>query len=132
MKRSPLFFLVAFILVASLRTAVGAETNHYFGKWEQEVAAFEASDRTNPPPKHGILFTGSSTIRRWTTLAQDFPSQPVINRGVGGSEVVDITHFADRIVFPYEPKMIFFRSGGNDIHAGNSAEQTFADFKEFV
>src|SRR5262249_22085184 len=99
---------------------------------EQEIAAFESSDRTNPPPKHGFLFTGSSTIRRWSTLAEDFPNQPVINRGVGGSEIVDITHFARRIVFPYEPKIIFFRCGGNDIHAGNSPADVFADYKEFV
>src|SRR6185437_15840743 len=33
---------------------------------------------------------------------------------------------------PYEPKMIFFRCGGNDIAAGKSQEQVFADFKEFV
>ena len=133
MKRTPFFALVVLTLVAaSLRLSGAAETNHYFGKWEQEIAAFEASDRTNPPPKQGFLFTGSSTIRKWTTLAQDFPGLPVINRGVGGSEIVDITHFADRIVFPYEPKMIFFRCGGNDIHDGKSAEQTFADYKEFV
>src|SRR3954470_6240078 len=132
MKRSPLFALVGFILVTSLRLSIGAETNHNFAKWEKEIAAYEASDKTNSPPKHGFLFTGASTIRKWTTLAQDYPGKPVINRGVGGSEVVDITHFADRIVFPYEPKMIFFRSGGNDIHNGKSAEQTFADYKEFA
>lgn len=124
--------VVFFVLIAALQTAIGAETNHNFAQWEKEIAAYEASDRTNPPPKHGLLFTGSSTIRKWTTLAQDFPNQPVINRGVGGSEVVDITHFADRIVFPYEPSMIFFRSGGNDIANGKSPEQVFADFKEFV
>jgi lysophospholipase L1-like esterase len=132
MKRTPLYALIVFTLIASFRTAVGAETNHNFAKWEQEIKAYEASDLTNPPPKHCLLFTGASTIRKWTTLAQDYPNQPVINRGVGGSEVVDITHFADRIVFPYEPKMIFFRSGGNDIHGGKSVEQTFADYKEFV
>src|SRR4029077_21145342 len=97
---------IAFVfLMASFALSVTAETNHNFAKWESEVAAFETSDRTNPPPKHGLLFTGSSTIRKWTTLAHDYPHQPVINRGVGGSEIVDITHFADRIVFPYEPKM---------------------------
>jgi len=132
MKRTPLFFLTIFVLIASLRLSSAAETNHNFAKWEKEIAAYEASDKTNAPPKHGFLFTGASTIRKWTTLAQDFPKQPVINRGVGGPEVVDITHFADRIVFPYEPKMIFFRSGGNDIHNGKSAQQTFADYKEFV
>ena len=126
------FGAIVVLLLASLWLSVAAETNHNFAKWESEVAAFEASDRTNPPPKHGILFTGSSTIRKWTTLAQDYPNQSVINRGVGGSEIVDITHFADRIVFPYEPKMIFFRCGGNDIADGKSPEQVFADYKEFV
>jgi lysophospholipase L1-like esterase len=46
--------------------------------------------------------------------------------------VQDITHFADRIVFPYAPRMIFFRSGGNDIHYGESVADVFADYKEFV
>jgi lysophospholipase L1-like esterase len=132
MRRKTFGAIAIILLLASLRLAVAAETNHNFAKWEGEVAAFEASDRTNPPPKHGILFTGSSTVRKWTTLTQDFPNQPVINRGVGGSEIVDITHFADRIVFPYEPKMIFFRCGGNDIADRKSPEQVFADFKEFV
>lgn len=131
MKRTPLSVIVL-ILAASLRLSMAAETNHNFARWEKEITAYEASDRTNPPPKHGLLFTGASTIRKWTTLAQDFPGQPVINRGVGGSEVVDITHFADRIVFPYEPKMIFFRSGGNDIHNGKSPEDAFNDYKEFA
>jgi lysophospholipase L1-like esterase len=132
MQLIPRFAFIAFTLVASFRPAIAAETNHNFAQWEKEIKAYEASDRTNPPPKHCLLFTGSSTIRKWTTLAQDFPRQPVVNRGVGGSEVVDITHFADRIVFPYEPKMIFFRCGGNDIANGKSPEQVFADFKEFV
>src|SRR5262245_31385105 len=132
MKRTPWFSLLVFILVVSLRTAVCAETNHNFGKRAEEIANYESSDKTNVPPRHGWLITGASTIERSNTPAQDCPKQTVINRGVGGSEVVDITHFADRIVFPYEPKMIFFRSGGNDIHNGKSVEQVFADYKEFA
>jgi len=132
MRRISLIALLTFTVLSPFRSAVAAEANHNFAQWEKEIKAFEASDRTHPPPKHCLLFTGSSTIRKWTTLAQDFPGQPVVNRGVGGSEVVDITHFADRIVFPYEPKMIFFRCGGNDIAAGKSPERVFADFKEFV
>jgi hypothetical protein len=132
MKRTPSFVLATFILIACLHPAFGAEKKHNFGQWEKEIEAFEASDRTNPPPKHGLLFAGSSTIRKWTTLAQDYPNQPVIRRGVGGCEIVDVTHFADQILFPYEPKMIFFRAGGNDIANGKSPEDVFADYKEFV
>jgi hypothetical protein len=89
-------------------------------------------DRTNPPPKGALLFIGSSTIRLWKTLAQDFPEQRVINRGFGGSEIVDSTYFAERVIFPYKPRMVLLRGGGNDVHAGKSPEQVFADFKEFV
>src|SRR3954454_22468670 len=84
-----------------------------FDRWEKEIAAYEQADKTNPPAKGAIVFTGASTIRRWETLAKDFPDQHVLNRGFGGSQIVDATHFANRIVLHYEPKMILLRSGGN-------------------
>ena len=112
--------------------APAAQGSRNFAQWEKEIAAFEASDRTSPPPKNGILFVGSSTIVRWKTLQQDFPGKPVINRGFGGNQIVDSTHFADRMIFPYEPRLIVLRAGGNDINAGKSPEQVLADFKAFV
>lgn len=103
-----------------------------FSKWEKQISAYEAMDRAHPPRKGGVLFIGSSTIRRWNTLEKDFPDHPVINRGFGGSHIADATHFAERIIFPYEPRMIVLRAGGNDFNAGKSPEQVLADFKEFV
>lgn len=103
-----------------------------FSQWEKDVAAFEAADRTNPPPTDATLFVGSSTIVRWTTLQEDFPDQRVINRGFGGNQIVDSTHFADRMIVPYRPRRIFLRAGGNDLHAGKSPEQVFQDFRDFV
>jgi len=105
---------------------------HDFAKWEKEIAAFEASDSTAPLPKGAILFIGSSVIRLWKTLAADFPDHQTINRGFGGSEIADSTHFAPRIIFPYQPKQIFLRAGGNDIHAGRAPEEVAGDFWEFV
>lgn len=103
-----------------------------FSKWEKQISAYEAMDRAHPPRKGGVLFIGSSTIRRWSTLEKDFPDHPVINRGFGGSHIADATHFAERIIFPYEPRMIVLRAGGNDFNAGKSPEEVLADFKEFV
>ena len=122
---------VAVILLLAAGVAVRAQSAS-FAKWEKDVAAFEAADRTSPPPKNALLFVGSSTIVRWKTLDKDFPNQPIINRGFGGNEIADSTHFADRIIFPYRPKMIFLRAGGNDIHNGKTPEQVFDDFKTFV
>jgi lysophospholipase L1-like esterase len=132
MNRTILLLLTGLLFAAPLRPALGADAGHNFGQWEKEISAFEAKDHTNPPPTNAVLFIGSSTIRLWTTLAKDFPGQRVINRGFGGSEIVDSTHFADRILFPYAPKAIFFRAGGNDIAFGKSPEAVFEDFKEFV
>jgi len=105
---------------------------HDYAKWEKEIAAMEAADRQSPPPKGGVLFIGSSTIRRWTTLAEDFPEHKVVNRGFGGSEIVDSTYYADRLIFPHEPKQIFLRAGVNDIHNGRLPREVAADFAEFV
>jgi hypothetical protein len=124
--------LAVAILFLLSRPATGAETNHNFAKWEKDIAAFEKSDLTNPPPADAVEFIGSSTIARWKTLAQDFAGVPVFNRGFGGSEIVDSTHFAPRVIFPCAPRMIVLRAGGNDLWAGKTPEQVFADFKEFT
>lgn len=124
--------LVFLWLTASLGHLPAAEPQHDFAKWEGEISAYERADATNPPPHDAIEFVGSSTIRLWTTLAQDFPGQPVFGRGFGGSEIQDSTHFAGRIILPYAPKKIFFRAGGNDLANGWSPEQVFGDYQEFT
>src|SRR3954462_2033114 len=118
----------ALILVVTFLAAGQART----APFEKEIEAFEAADKTNPPPKNAILFIGSSSIRMWKDLAKDFPEFQVINRGFGGSEISDSVHYADRIVLPYHPRQIIMYAGGNDIHGGKSPEQVFSDFKAFV
>lgn len=100
--------------------------------WQADMQRFAAADAKAPPPKHGILFIGSSSIRFWESLAQDFPGQPVINRGFGGSEVRDSTWYADRIVVPYAPRLVVFYAGDNDLAAGRSPAQVRDDFLDFV
>jgi len=123
--------LALFALALSLR-AGAAEKADRFAQWEKEISAFEQADKANPPPQDAILFIGSSGIRLWKTLDKDFPEHRVINRGFGGSQIVDSTHFADRIIFPCRPRMIVLRAGSNDLNAGKSPEEVFNDFKAFV
>ena len=109
-----------------------AEVASNFAKWENDIRSFELADKTNPPPRQANLFIGSSSIRLWKTLSQDFPGYKVINRGFGGSEIADSVHFAERIVIPCQPKLIVLYAGGNDINGGKTPEQVFADFRAFV
>ena len=124
--RVPLAALLA-LSVCSLTTAKSPSQ-----RWEGDIRAFEAADKKSPPPQGGILFIGSSGIRMWKTLAQDFPEHQVLNRGFGGSQIADSVYYANRIVFPYKPRLIVLRAGGNDIAAGKTPEQCAADFRVFV
>lgn len=99
---------------------------------EPEIKVFEAADLKKPPAKGTVLFIGSSSIRLWESLAQDFPNTTVINRGFGGSHIEDSIDFADRIVFRYEPRLIILYAGDNDIESGESPALVLEDFKKFV
>lgn len=101
-------------------------------QWEKEIAAFEAADRKRRPRPGGIVFVGSSTIRMWKSLEKDFPGYGVLNRGFGGSQLPDSTHFAPRILAPYQPRQIVLFAGTNDINAKRTARQVAYDFSDFV
>jgi len=131
MKTTFYLSCVALLLLVS-SPAVTLAQKADSSRWEKDIAAYEAQDKTSPPPKGGIVFIGSSTIRRWTSLPQDYPDHKVLNRGFGGSQIADAAHFADRIVIPYAPRAVFLRAGGNDLNAGKTVDQVFSDFQNFV
>lgn len=120
------------LLALTLAAGFAQAKEHDFAKWEKSIATFQASDARALPAKGGIVFVGSSTIVRWKTLAEDFPGLNLINRGFGGNEIEDCTHFAEQTIFPYEPTLVVLRAGGNDIHNGKTPEQVLVDFKAFV
>lgn len=100
-------------------------------RWEQAIAAFEASDRVNPPPRGGIVFLGSSSFRRWD-LDKSFPGKGLINRGFGGSQMADALRYLDRIVLPLKPRTLFLYEGDNDIANGKAPETVEREFREMV
>ncbi|WP_164976170.1 SGNH/GDSL hydrolase family protein [Oleiharenicola lentus] len=99
--------------------------------WLKEIDALTAHDATQPPAKGGVVFVGSSSIRLWKTLAEDFPGVPVINRGFGGSELADSVFYLDRVVLPYQPRRVVVFAGTNDLKNGRTPEAVAADFKAF-
>ena len=102
------------------------------GRWEKAIVAFETLDKKSPPPSGGVLFIGSSSIRKWESLVEDFPDKDVINRGFGGSTIPDSIHFFERIVSPYKPSVIVLYAGDNDIGGGHTAQQVFDNFTVFT
>ena len=101
-------------------------------QWETEIQAFERADRERRAQTGGVVFTGSSSIRLWETLADDFPDARVLNRGFGGSQLEDVLRYADRVVVPYRPRVVFVYGGDNDLASGKSPERVLADYQQLV
>jgi lysophospholipase L1-like esterase len=101
-------------------------------RWEADIADFEARDREAPPDAGAVVFVGSSSVRFWATLGEDFPSIRTLNRGFGGSGMRDLLHFVDRIVVPYQPSHVVVYTGENDIARGASADDVYAAYRAVV
>lgn len=116
-----------FTFILSLFIALNSFSQEYQNKWQNEFDAFENLNR-DTPLQEGILFTGSSSIRLWKDLSTDFSNTKILNRGFGGSEIIDLIENFNQIILKYHPKKIVIYSGDNDIQAGKSAEIVFGDF----
>jgi len=126
MFKSGIHWLLALCALCFLSTALLAQG------FESEISAFEQADLASPPPANPVLFVGSSSIRVWPDLAGDFPDYPVMNRGFGGSQMSDLLYYFDRIVAPYDPALILVYEGDNDMAAGKSVDEVYADYIEFL
>lgn len=101
-------------------------------RFEPVMVQFEEQDRLNPPPKNAILFVGSSSIRVWHDLEEQFSDLPIIERGFGGSHMSDLLRYASRIVIPYEPRLVVVYEGDNDIAAGKPPERVAGQFQKLI
>ena len=98
----------------------------------EEFRAFAAAEGRTPVPRDPVLFYGSSSIRLWETLTEDFPGLPVVNRGFGGSTLADCVQEMDRLVFPLQPRAIVLYAGENDLDQGASAQRIEELFRTFA
>lgn len=120
------FKIAPLLIILFIGFKVSAQSGFPFAN---EIRAFKHQDSISFPPKDGILFIGSSSIRLWTDLEQRFPGKPIIRRGVGGCELWHLVdYYTPYILFPYHPRKIFIYAGENDIAAGKSGEFVYDEF----
>jgi lysophospholipase L1-like esterase len=102
-------------------------------RWRASLDAFARADRERHPDRDGVLFVGSSTIRLWSQLAQDFSQNPVItNRGFGGSTMRDCNALVRELVIQYRPKEVVVYAGDNDLAEGRTPAEVLDSFAGFV
>ena len=132
-------FTIALIAAAFLSSTTGAaalapamqpSTQH---EWDATFAAFAADDAVHPHPPGGVLFVGSSSIRLWSDLEDQFSNLPVvIKRGFGGSQLSDCVKNLSRLVLRYRPRTVLVYAGDNDLAAGIAPSEVLRRFAAFV
>lgn len=99
--------------------------------YEEEVKILEEKNKENVlSPK--TIFYGSSSIRLWETLSEDFKEINAVNLGFGGSTLEACVWYFDRIVGVYNPNRIIIYAGDNDIGDGKKPEEVYIFFKQLV
>jgi len=98
------------------------------GRFDQEVTSLE--NRRIEFSQRPIIFYGSSSIRLWKTLSQDFIGYPVVNCGFGGSRLTDCVRYVSRLVLRLKPAAVVVYAGDNDLAQGDLPDQAFASFRD--
>lgn len=95
--------------------------------WDKEVdpivEKYDAKQRQGE-----IIFYGASNFKLWTELDNDFGGYKVQNHAFGGSTDKLLVEYADKLLYPYNPKIVFFQTGSNDYVSlsGTDAEKVKA------
>lgn len=125
-------FLLSFLLVCNFLFAQETKPAFY-----DDILAFKKQDSINFPPKNAILFVGSSSFTNWTDVQDYFPGYTIINRGFGGSTLMDVIRYSNEIIIPYQPKQIVIYCGENDMAYDDSlypaqVEQRFEELFDII
>ncbi len=79
-----------------------------------------------------LVFYGSSSIRLWETLYDDFAAYKPVNLGFGGSTLAACVWFFDRLLAPYHPTSLIVYAGDNDLGDGRHPEEVLIFFLQLV
>ncbi len=129
MKR---WFSITAIFATALISAGGRVPDPDPTRFAKAIASFDKEDAASPSVADLTLFTGSSSIRMWKSMGDDFPGHNASNRGFGGAHLSDVLHYFDPLVVRCKPKVIVLYCGENDLWSGKPPKQVLEDFKTFA
>ena len=100
--------------------------------YEQEVSALEQRLKAHPPADESVVFYGSSSMRMWDSLKEDFPHIPALNLAFGGSTLEACVWFFERLVVPCHPRSIVCYAGDNDLGDGRKPEEVVVSLRNLL
>ncbi len=73
--------------------------------------------------KGEIIFYGPSNLQMWYSLEDDMLPYVAQNHGMGGCVDQEMIDYAKEMLYDFEPSVVFFQTGSNDIANGLSLEE---------
>jgi lysophospholipase L1-like esterase len=101
-------------------------------RFKKEIDTINKKNISREGSKDLIVFTGSSSVRRWENVQEYFPGKNIINTGFGGSQMSDLIWFADQVIFRYKPIQLFIYEGDNDISAGEKPDHIIREADSLI
>lgn len=84
----------------------------FLHSWRPEIDKIKTTYNTDRQGE--IIFYGASNFARWKEMEWDLKEYRVQNHAFGGSTDKDLVEYADEILYPYQPRIVFFQTGSND------------------
>ena len=99
--------------------------------WYEEEVKQVVAKREHMPYVPVTVFYGSSTIRLWENMYEDFKTFLPVNLGFGGSTLEACVYYFDWLVKPVQAahKIVLY-AGDNDLGDGRSPEEVLLFFKQ--
>lgn len=117
--------IVTLLIVFTTTKLKAQDLNRFQTEVDQIVAKFDTiSFQTE---KKLAVFTGSSSVRLWSTLSVDMPELNTMNTGFGGSTYKELSHYKFELITKYQPDIVVVYEGDNDVTGAESAAE-IADF----
>ena len=102
-------------------------------QWYEDDVRAAIAERQACRYEPKTIFYGSSSIRLWEKLYEDFEGFKPVNLGFGGSTLAACVWFFDRIVSPVKhPDTFILYAGDNDLGDGRHPEEVLIFFREFM
>ena len=126
-----IFLLIGLVLFSDKNWAATQSEQSYKSPLPltAEVNNYLRQDKLKPVKKHGIVITGSSSVRFWQPeIHNAFTQVDIIARGFGGSNMNDLLYFSEALITQYQPRAVAIYEGDNDIAQGISPELILKKF----
>ena len=97
-----------------------------------EIKKLQKKTEKNKNLKSPMIFYGSSTIRLWKSLNEDFKNSNVVNLGFGGAYIDSLSKNFEVLMNFAKPKAIIIYLGGNDLNLNLTPREIIFKIRKFI